>query len=127
MGRAVTAVAVALALALLRCSNARMGTLPCNGDVTRTFSDTDFSGDGPAIEASDACTITLTNCTLHSTDGIKASGGAVVTLNGGSLVGTTYAIDASGNAKVIVNGTKVTGPVLRTGAATVTGVPVTGP
>ncbi len=101
-------------------------TRTCAGNASMTFSGIEFAvGDGPAVDASGNCNITLDNCTIRAPEGIHAAGNATVTITGGTLAGSRNAIDASGNAKVIVSGTQVTGPVHTSGNAKVSGVAVT--
>jgi hypothetical protein len=77
---------------------------------------------GAAITASGNCHLTLVNVDVTGATGIEAGGNAVVTVQGGSVTGTTFAIHATGNAKVDVTGTRVSGKTQTTVNAKITGV-----
>lgn len=76
-----------------------------------------------AITASGNCHLTLVNVDVTAPTGIEAGVNAVVTVQGGSITGTTFAIHATANAKVDVTGAKVSGKTQAAGVnAKVTGV-----
>lgn len=77
---------------------------------------------GPAIRASGSCILRLMHVNLTAPVVIEASDGAVVTIEGGRIVGSDKAIVASGTASVIVAGAEVVGAIDRTGHATIHGV-----
>jgi hypothetical protein len=76
-----------------------------------------------AITASANCHLTLVSVDVSGATGIEAGGNAVVTVQGGSITGTTFAVHATMNAKVDVTGTKVSGKTQAVGVnAKITGV-----
>ncbi len=116
-------------LVVAGCENHVSSTRQClgGGGTTETYANYTFDIEtGPAVDVAGNCHVVLEHCTIHAPQGIRVSEGGRVTVVGGSLVGREAAVIASDNARVSFDGTEVVGPIQRTGAATVSGVPTPG-
>ncbi len=108
------------------CENHVSSTRQCLGGSGTTETYTNYTFDietGPAVEVAGNCHVVLEHCTIRAPQGIRVSEGGRVTVVGGALVAREAAVIASDNAHVSFDGTGVVGTILRTGAATVSGVP----
>ncbi len=83
--------------------------------VTAKLSDT-------AVTALGSCQLTLVNVNLDAPNAIEAGGNAVVTVQGGTINGTTLAIHAAANAQVHITGAKVTGKTQAQANGKITGL-----
>ncbi len=109
------------------CENHVSSTRQClgGGGTTETYTNYTFDIEtGPAVDVAGNCHVVLEHCTIRAPQGIRVSGGGQVTVVGGSLVAREAAVIASDNARVSFDGTEVVGTIQRTGAATVSGVPI---
>jgi hypothetical protein len=97
-------------------------TFTCGGnDVVKIEKVTSKLTTGSAIDAAGNCKLELQNVNVSAPIAIHAGANAIVTVNGGSVEGTTYAVQALGNAQVKLSGTKVTGKNQALGGAKITG------
>jgi hypothetical protein len=78
-------------------------------------------GSGTAVTAGANCRLELVNVNITAPTGISALSNAVVTVNGGSVTGKTFAAKALGNAQITFKGTKVKGKTQALGSAKITG------
>jgi hypothetical protein len=100
-----------------------LSTLECTGANTMELDGVTAALPNVGVRASGGCNLTLRNCNLTAPVAIEASGGAHVTVIGGTVTGTITSIQAGGGSTVDVQGAVVTGPVARSGGAHVNGVP----
>jgi hypothetical protein len=96
--------------------------LSCTGSQELTIEGVTATLEGTAVTATGSCKLKLVNVNLTGATAIEAGGAAVVTVQGGSLTGTTFSVHAAGAAHVDVSGAKVTGKSQAAGAAKITGI-----
>lgn len=96
-------------------------TLDCHKGDTMDFTGINANVKGVAIRASGGCIINLTGGSIRAETAIQASGGAIINLTG-VTIDAPVAIDASGNAVVTVHGGKTIGKVHHSGSAKVIGL-----
>jgi hypothetical protein len=100
-----------------------LSTLECTGANTMELEGITATLSDVGVRASGACNLTLRNCNLTAPTAVEVSGGAHVTIIGGTVTGSVAAIQAGGGSTVDVQGATITGPVARSGGAHVNGVP----
>lgn len=97
-------------------------TLVCAGHDDMYVSNvTTKLAQGPAISASEHCTIHLDNVDVTAPTALDIEGNAHVIMTGGRLSGSDAAIDGRGNGTIDLTGTKLEGPTRKTQNVTVNG------
>ena len=93
----------------------------CSGGDVITIKDVKANVTGTAVTATGGCALTLVNVDLTAETGIESRGSASVTMQGGSINGTTFAVHATAASVVDLKGTKVTGKKEAVAAAKING------